>query len=186
MFSLPVVSNIANLDSNCLNIVMGEAIGEYVKGDWSQLPGSEVTRRQLGFAARHALMNVIEHVLASSDRTVAFVGEDPNADDKWARADVEAEPPFETVEEAAEAGIMISLLWQDVSCRLFAPEAIDHIDTFVSRGSKNPLDDQEALEEIIGEPPTDAAPADVFVNRLRQRFAANVKVEEPDSGGECG
>jgi hypothetical protein len=125
---------------------MSEAIGEYVKGDWSQLPGTEVTRRELGFAARHALMNVIEHVLASSDRTVTFVGEDPNADDKWARAEIEAEPPFETVDEAVEAGIMVSLLWQDVSRRLFAPDKLDHLDAFIKRGStENEGVDDDAL-----------------------------------------
>jgi hypothetical protein len=38
---------------------MSESIGEYVPGDWSQLPGGTVLQCEVGIVARDALLGVI-------------------------------------------------------------------------------------------------------------------------------
>lgn len=112
---------------------MDEAFGEFVPGDWSQLPCGSARQQEVGFAARDALVNVIGTVLAKSGRVLALEIERISPDDLSAGTNVnlEVEPPFETTDDANKAGADVSLLWKDVSVRLFAPDVLPHIDTFV-------------------------------------------------------
>lgn len=112
---------------------MNEAFGKYVPGDWSQLPCDVARQQEVGFAARDALVIVIGTVLAKSGRILALEIERINPGDPGAGTNVnlEVEPPFETADDASSAGADVSLLWEDVSVRLFAPDVLPHIDTFV-------------------------------------------------------
>jgi hypothetical protein len=71
---------------------------------------------------------------------IAIEGEDISADDPWISlqrsANIEAQPPFNTAEEAVEAGDAVASLWKGVTLILFTTNVLPHVDTFKPRESE--------------------------------------------------